>query len=187
MAQPDFSPSAERNKHPILEVLQTFLPAQGTALEIASGTGQHVVWLAQHLPDRAAMVFSEIQNYAKNPEFSTSSGWRLNAWMRSVQALQEKPLQGHGVGNWAPVVKRIQGSDADAIFGQGNHSNPHNEYLLWAVELGVGGALLLLVLLIGIARDALRFPPVIQQALLGVVAAAAACPARSRGWLHRHR
>lgn len=50
MAQPDFSPSAERNKHPILETLQTFLPAQGTALEIASGTGQHVVWLAQHMP-----------------------------------------------------------------------------------------------------------------------------------------
>ncbi|OYQ42705.1 SAM-dependent methyltransferase [Rhodoferax sp. TH121] len=50
MAQPDFSPSAERNKQPILETLQTFLPAQGTALEIASGTGQHVVWLAQHMP-----------------------------------------------------------------------------------------------------------------------------------------
>src|SRR3990167_7322651 len=50
MAQPDFSPSAERNKQPILEVLQTFLPAQGTALEIASGTGQHVVWLAEHMP-----------------------------------------------------------------------------------------------------------------------------------------
>ncbi|MDZ7919687.1 DUF938 domain-containing protein [Rhodoferax sp.] len=50
MAQPDFSPSADRNKHPILETLQTFLPAQGSALEIASGTGQHVVWLAQHMP-----------------------------------------------------------------------------------------------------------------------------------------
>lgn len=50
MAQPDFSPSAERNKQPILETLQTFLPAQGSALEIASGTGQHVVWLAQHMP-----------------------------------------------------------------------------------------------------------------------------------------
>ena len=50
MAQPDFSPSAERNKQPILETLQTFLPAQGTALEIASGTGQHVAWFAQHLP-----------------------------------------------------------------------------------------------------------------------------------------
>ncbi|MDZ7892985.1 MAG: DUF938 domain-containing protein [Rhodoferax sp.] len=50
MAQPDHSPSAERNKHPILEVLQALLPASGRALEIASGTGQHVVWFAQHLP-----------------------------------------------------------------------------------------------------------------------------------------
>lgn len=50
MAQPDFSPSAERNKQPILELLRTLLPERGTALEIASGTGQHVVWFARHLP-----------------------------------------------------------------------------------------------------------------------------------------
>lgn len=50
MAQPDHSPSAERNKHPILEALQSLLPERGRALEIASGTGQHVVWFAQHMP-----------------------------------------------------------------------------------------------------------------------------------------
>jgi len=50
MAQPDFSPSAERNKQPIAAVLQTLLPAQGAALEIASGTGQHVEWFAQQFP-----------------------------------------------------------------------------------------------------------------------------------------
>lgn len=50
MAQPDFSPSAERNKQPILDVLLQFLPPQGTALEIASGTGQHVEWFATQLP-----------------------------------------------------------------------------------------------------------------------------------------
>ncbi|MDP3655144.1 MAG: DUF938 domain-containing protein [Rhodoferax sp.] len=50
MAQPDFSPSAERNKQPILDVLLQFLPTQGTALEIASGTGQHVAWFATQLP-----------------------------------------------------------------------------------------------------------------------------------------
>jgi hypothetical protein len=50
MQKPDFSPSAERNKQPILEVMLPFLPAQGSALEIASGTGQHVEWFAQQMP-----------------------------------------------------------------------------------------------------------------------------------------
>jgi SAM-dependent methyltransferase len=45
-----FSPAAERNKQVILDRLQALLPAQGRALEIASGPGQHVVWFAEQLP-----------------------------------------------------------------------------------------------------------------------------------------
>jgi hypothetical protein len=45
-----FSPAAERNKKAILERLQALLPEQGTALEVASGPGQHVAWFAEHLP-----------------------------------------------------------------------------------------------------------------------------------------
>jgi hypothetical protein len=41
----------ERNKAPILAVLQRILPPTGTLLELASGTGQHAVHFAQHLPD----------------------------------------------------------------------------------------------------------------------------------------
>lgn len=44
------STAADRNKQPILEVLRRVLPASGTALEIASGTGQHVAWFAAALP-----------------------------------------------------------------------------------------------------------------------------------------
>jgi SAM-dependent methyltransferase len=44
------SAAAERNKDPILTVLETVLPASGSVLEIASGTGQHVCFFATHLP-----------------------------------------------------------------------------------------------------------------------------------------
>ena len=45
------SPAADRNKEPILHRLRGILPACGTALEIASGTGQHVAWFAAALPE----------------------------------------------------------------------------------------------------------------------------------------
>ena len=50
MNQPDHSPAADRNKQVILDVLLKVLPPGGKALEIASGTGQHVAWFAAGLP-----------------------------------------------------------------------------------------------------------------------------------------
>lgn len=44
------APAADRNKEPILKVLRRVLPQSGTVLEIASGTGQHVVHFAKDLP-----------------------------------------------------------------------------------------------------------------------------------------
>ena len=43
--------AAERNKGPILEVLRRVLPEEGLILEIASGTGQHVLHFAAALPE----------------------------------------------------------------------------------------------------------------------------------------
>ncbi|ALP64674.1 DUF938 domain-containing protein [Paraburkholderia caribensis] len=56
MTMPDLNlrqhaPSAERNREPILAVLERVLPATGTVLEIASGTGQHAIHFAAALPD----------------------------------------------------------------------------------------------------------------------------------------
>lgn len=45
-----FSPAAERNRQPILDVLRRHLPETGLVLEIASGTGQHVAHFAANLP-----------------------------------------------------------------------------------------------------------------------------------------
>lgn len=44
------APSAARNLEPIADVLARYLPAAGHVLELASGTGQHVVALAARFP-----------------------------------------------------------------------------------------------------------------------------------------
>jgi len=46
-----FYPATERNRDPILSVLKRFLPPEGEVLEIASGSGEHVVHFAKAYPD----------------------------------------------------------------------------------------------------------------------------------------
>ncbi len=45
------APATARNCEPIFQVLQRVLPATGTVLEIASGTGEHAVYMAPRLPN----------------------------------------------------------------------------------------------------------------------------------------
>ncbi|HWB82404.1 MAG TPA: DUF938 domain-containing protein [Nannocystaceae bacterium] len=45
-----FAAATQRNREPILAVLQRVLPQRGTVLEIASGTGEHAVFFARALP-----------------------------------------------------------------------------------------------------------------------------------------
>ena len=49
-AEKRFAPASARNQEPILEALRQRLPETGRALEIASGTGQHVAAFAAAFP-----------------------------------------------------------------------------------------------------------------------------------------
>ncbi|SMF45877.1 Protein of unknown function [Tistlia consotensis] len=45
-----FAPAAARNAAPLAAVLERLLPGEATVLELASGSGQHAVYLAERFP-----------------------------------------------------------------------------------------------------------------------------------------
>ena len=73
-----YAAATQRNRQPILEVLQKYLPSRGNILEIASGTGEHAVFFATQFPnsqwypsDRDPELLASIQ--AWSAEYSTDN------------------------------------------------------------------------------------------------------------------
>lgn len=118
--------------------------------------------------ERAA---NETRNFAYQPETHSSSGWRLNAWHRSLEAIALRPLIGYGVGSFVPAVKSVEKGDAASIFGTNLSSNPHQEFLLWGVELGITGVFLFVGLLWYFFRWAQSFSIAAGQAVTSVLLA----------------
>lgn len=131
----------------------------GTALYVSVPQFQH----------RVSQAASELEHYEATPESQTSIGARLNMWKLSLRAIEMRPLSGYGVGNWTPIIKKIYGPGALELFGVDNRSNPHQEMLLWSVELGLGGGLLFVALLLALAFDSRYFQPHHRRAVLSLV------------------
>ncbi|WP_213301106.1 DUF938 domain-containing protein [Paraburkholderia sacchari] len=74
------APAAARNAAPILDVLRSALPARGTVLEIASGTGQHAAHFAAALPG------IEWQPSDADPRARLSiAAWRTHAGLANLR------------------------------------------------------------------------------------------------------
>ena len=86
-----FAPAAARNRQPILDVLKGHLPPSGLVLEVASGTGEHVVHLARACP---ALVF---QPSDPDPAHRAS----VDAWSAAL-----------GLANVRPAVALVTTAEA---------------------------------------------------------------------------
>jgi hypothetical protein len=75
-----FSQACANNQQPILEVLSRHISAPGTLNEIGSGTGQHAVFMAQHLPH---LVWQPSDVKANLPGINA---WRNDASLPNVAA-----------------------------------------------------------------------------------------------------
>lgn len=105
---------------------------------------------------KVSSIIDQSINYIENNSNMTSAGWRLNAWKDSLEAITLKPALGYGVGGWMHIVK-IKEIKNDTKTNLDINSNPHQEFLLWGVELGYMGILILLGMIASIAVDARKF------------------------------
>jgi tRNA G46 methylase TrmB len=68
-----FAPATQRNREAIVSVLGTCLPKTGLVLEVASGSGEHIVHFAQ--------VWPQLQFQPSDPDAGARAS--IAAWARN--------------------------------------------------------------------------------------------------------
>lgn len=104
-----------------------------------------LLWLSSGVfQDRVTDAMSGLVNYQPG-KAADSVGVRLEYYKNTLLLIKENPLTGVGTGGFASGYREIvRGMDLPPVLVT---ENPHNEYLLLAAQLGIGGALLFVLLL----------------------------------------
>lgn len=96
---------------------------------------------------RTALLFYEAQDYSSRKEYYyTSIGERLHLLEKGWGFIQQKPIIGWGTGSFASLWAKHKLPYMNQIADiKSNIANPHNQFLLFGVELGFVGLFALAV------------------------------------------
>jgi hypothetical protein len=88
--------------------------------------------------DRGLCTIHQVRAFAQGKN-AGEDGMRAEIYRLTAQIVAEQPWTGHGVGSWLPEYQaRAKG------LVSGTMTTPHNDYLLYATEIGVFGVAALL-------------------------------------------
>ncbi|MBR7799554.1 O-antigen ligase family protein [Undibacterium fentianense] len=92
----------------------------------------------QVLINRGICTVHQVRDFGQTQQVS-EDGMRLELYLNTWQMVSESPWLGHGIGNWLPMYQqKALGKISEKM------TTPHNDYLLYWFELGLGGLLALL-------------------------------------------
>jgi hypothetical protein len=100
----------------------------------------HKMHGAEIMLNRAICTVHQVRDFGQTKEVS-QDGMRLELYMNTWQMIKASPLLGHGIGNWLTMYQqKAQGQISEKM------TTPHNDYLLYWFELGIGGLIALLAI-----------------------------------------
>jgi O-antigen ligase len=129
-----------------------------------------LAWTASHnFRNRVDMVRSEMSAFSSKADATTSSGQRLMFWRVSLMAIHDNPVFGSGAGSWNKEYRQREAGKAapDTL----SVDNPHQLFLLWAVEGGMVGLLLLCAVFAELYIRSRKLAPDDARTLQSVIAA----------------
>ncbi len=101
------------------------------------------VWASSpYLRERISVAVQELQTYEVG-DVNTPTGLRIEYWKKSLAFIAEAPVIGHGTGT---IPKLFQRDATAATISMLVTTNPHNQVLAVAIELGFVGAVALLAM-----------------------------------------
>lgn len=99
-----------------------------------------MIGFSSHMQDRFSLAVGEAQTYKQDGD-NTSVGARLKAWELSIELIKQQPWLGHGVGSYRSLA--YEHFQESPICGLGVCEQPHNQFLMTAVETGLIGVMAL--------------------------------------------
>lgn len=110
----------------------------------------HQMHGAEIMMNRAICTVHQVRDFGQTKQVS-EDGMRLELYMNTWQMITASPWIGHGIGNWLPMYQqKAQGQISEKM------TTPHNDYLLYWFELGLGGLVALLAIWLTQLRIAFR-------------------------------
>ena len=107
-----------------------------------------LLWFsAPNFKQRLLAVYTESVHFSDHANASSSTGLRLEYWKLSLKSYGDSLAVGHGAGSWNTEFRRQLAKNPNPTVDLNTTiSDPHQQFLLWAVE----GGTITLIFLVGI-------------------------------------
>jgi len=112
-----------------------------SVLLVLIGLAAAAFFASPRLHERVSLVAAELQTWQPNYGENTSTGERLDFYYNTLQIVKRQPWFGVGTGGYeAAFAEQTQGIPVV------QESNPHDEYLMIILQIGIIGLVLMLYL-----------------------------------------